>query len=716
MLPKFKVEQLRNYRRDWKKVLKLALTLSVWFFVVGLILFLLYFIYIQRTLPDAETIITRKVGESTKIYDSTGEVLLYDIHGEEKRTIIPWEEIPESVKKATLASEDSDFYKHKGIDFSGIARAFIKNIQEVSIAEGGSTITQQLIKKALLSDDRTFSRKIKEAILTIEVERRFTKDELFWMYLNQIPYGSNAYGIESASKTFFNKPAKDLTFAESAVLATLPRATTYYSPYGSHVESLMARKDYVLDRMLSLGYITKEEHDKAKSEDIKFNPGMEKIVAPHFVIMVKEYLISKYGEHAVEANGLKVTTTLDADLQQSAEELVAKYSKINREKFKANNAALVALNPKTGEIISLVGSSDYFDIENEGNFNVITAKRQPGSAFKPFAYAAAFNKGFPDATILFDVKTEFNPNCPPDAMGQKDQYGLDCYNPVNYDGRFRGPVSLRNSLAQSLNIPSVKILYLAGVEETINLAEAMGISTLQDRSRFGLSLVLGGAEVKPVDLVSAYGVFANDGIRNPWFFIKSIESSDGEILEEFKPNPKRVLDQQVARLINDILSDNNARSPVFGFNNSLYISGRDVAAKTGTTQENRDAWVVGYSPSIALGVWTGNNDNRSMTQQGAGISAAGPLWHEFMVKALSDSPVDNFNQPDPVFVNKTMLNGQYINQNPSSGSPDIHSILYYIDRNDILSSSPVNPLSDTQFKNWEWAVRNYFNLPYQDPI
>lgn len=717
-LPKFKVERLKKRNLGIKNIIKTSFVLSMWFFVIGIIFFLSYFIYLQRTLPDPETIITRKIGESTKIYDSTGEVLLYDIHGEEKRTIIPWDQIPEHIKKATLASEDSEFYNHRGLDFSGIVRAFIKNIRTADISQGGSTITQQLIKKALLGDQRdsTFKlvgRKIKEIILTIEIERKFSKDELFWMYLNQIPYGSNAYGIEAASKTFFNKSAQDLSLNEAVILASLPKAPTYYSPYGSHVDDLMNRKDNTLSRMLTLGYIDQKEHDSARNEEVNFQVGIDKIQAPHFVIMVKEYLVSRYGEEAVENDGLKITTTLDSKLQLKAEEIVSKYSKINKEKFKAGNAALVSINPKTGEVLALVGSSDYFDISNEGNFNVITAKRQPGSAFKPFAYAAAFKKGYPDGTIVFDVKTEFNPNCPPEATSEKDQFGLDCYSPDNYDGRFRGPVSLRNALAQSLNVPSVKTLYLAGVEDTTNLAESMGITTLQDRSRFGLSLVLGGAEVKPIDLVSAYGVFANDGIRNPWFFIKKIESSAGEILEEKSIEPKRVLDSNIARLINDVLSDNNARAPVLGYSSSLYFPGREVAAKTGTTQENRDAWVVGYTPSIVTGVWTGNNDNKSMTKEGAGISASGPMWHEFMVKALENMSPDNFIQPDPVFANKTMLNGQY-NPQPNQGfGQNIHNILYYVDPRDPLGPIPSNPLDEPQFKNWEGPVRRFFGLPDQ---
>ena len=708
MIPQFTLEKLKKPKKIVRKIIKSIFTLAVWFFVIGAIAFLSYFIYLQRTLPDPESIISRKVGESTKIYDRTGEVLLYDIHGEEKRTIIPWDQISESVKKATLASEDSDFYNHRGIDFSGIARALIKNIQEIGISEGGSTITQQLIKKALLSDERTLSRKIKEAILTIEVERKFTKDEIFWMYLNQIPYGSNAYGIEAASKTFFNKPAKELNYAEAAILATLPRATTYYSPYGNHVENLIERKNWILNRMRDLDFMTAEQYQESLEEEVEFNPEIEKIAAPHFVIMVKEYLVSKYGETAIERDGFKVTTTLNAELQKSAEEIVLKYSKINKEKYKANNAALTALDPKTGNILALVGSSNYFDIENEGNFNVATAKRQPGSAFKPFAYAAVFKKGYPDGTILFDLKTEFNPYCSPEGSQEKDEFGLDCYHPSNYDGRFRGPVTLRSSLAQSLNLPSVKTLYLAGIEDTIDLAESMGITTLGDRSRFGLSLVLGGAEVKLIDLVSAYGVLANEGLRTPWNLIKKIESANGETLEEQKIETKRVLDPQVTKLITDILSDNNARSPVFGHSSPLYIPGREVAAKTGTTQENRDAWVIGYTPSLVVGVWSGNNKNESMTTAGAGISASGPMWNEFMVTALKDSPTENFGRPDPVFSSKTMLNGSYLHQSSGQLSQDIHSILYYVNLDSPLGDPPSKPMDNPQFKNWEWSVQNNF--------
>lgn len=690
--------------------------LSLWAMVVGAIFFFSFFIYLERTLPDPESIAVRKISESTKIYDRTGEVLLYDIHGEEKRTVIPWEQIPTDLKNATMATEDANFYNHGGFDVKGIIRSLFKDILTLDFSQGGSTITQQLVKKALLSDAKTPTRKIRELLLSIEIERKFSKDQIFWMYLNQIPYGSNAYGVQAASKTFFAKDASQLTLNESATLASLPKAPSYYSPYGNHQEDLVIRKNGILMRMKDLNFITQEQYDNALKEKLVFKSSNENITAPHFVIMVKDYLAKKYGEDAIESAGLKVITTLDATLQEYAESAVTKYSAINKTKYKATNASLVSLSPKNGDVLALVGSSNYFDVENEGNFNIATAKRQPGSSFKPFAYAVAFQKGYPDSTILFDFKTEFNPYCSPDGGQLKDQYGLDCYHPKNYDGMFRGPVSLRQSLAQSLNVPSVKTLYLAGINDTINLAQQMGITTLTEPSRYGLSLVLGGAEVRPIDLVSAYGVFANDGIRNPWRIIQRVEDVNGNVLEEAQDQPQRALDSQTARLISNVLSDNSARAGVFGYNNSLYIPGYEVGAKTGTTQENRDAWVVGFSPSVATVVWTGNNDNTSMTAAGAGISASGPMWNEFMTKALSKFPRESFQYPNPVSSEKIMLNGSY-SYSPNDGSPtQYHEILNYVDRNNPLGSIPSNPANDPQFINWDWPVLQTYGGFVSTPI
>lgn len=656
-----------------------------WLATLGVIGLSLFFLHTRSTLPDPEAIISRQVKESTKIYDRTGETLLYDIYDEERRTVVPFERISPNIQKATVAIEDASFYQHRGIDVKGIVRAFVRNIQSGDVSgQGGSTITQQLIGNALVGREKTLQRKVQELILAVEVERRFTKDQILWMYLNQIPYGSNAYGVEAASQTFFGVPAADLTVAQAALLASLPQRPSYLSPFGSHTDELYARKDIVLSRMRELGFITTEEYDAAHGEQLTFKPQSKGLSAPHFVIMARDYVIRKYGKDIITSGGFRIVTTLDAELQQKAEELVTKYAAINRAKYKATNASLVAVDPKTGRVLALVGSVNYFDTENEGNFNVATAHRQPGSAFKPFAYAAAFQAGYPDSTVLWDVKTEFNPSCTPDAASKKGSNGTDCYHPQNYSGGYSGSVTMRQSLARSLNVPSVKTLYLAGVDRTIELAERMGITTLGDRSRFGLSLVLGGAEVRPVDLVSAYGVFANDGVRNPWSLIERIELADGTVLEQREDQPNRVLDAQTSRLVTDILSDNAARAPVFGFESPLYFAGRPVAAKTGTTQENRDAWIVGYTPSLVAGVWVGNNDNTPMTREGAGVSAAGPLWHSFMSAALTETAVEEFPKPDPVFSTVPMLDG----------TPQSHTVLQF-----------VNP-SDPQYSNWEWAVQN----------
>lgn len=687
--------------------------------VLGLVFLVAIFIYYAGQVPDPSAIAARRISESTKIFDRTGDVLLYDIHGEEKRTIIPWEQIPETVKKATLISEDADFYEHEGVDFRGILRALYKDVTNLNASQGGSTITQQLIKNSLLGKEKTVARKIKEAVLSIQVERKFSKDEIFWMYLNQIPYGSNAYGIEAASQTFFDKPAKDLVWSEATLLASLPKAPSYYSPYGNHLSELIVRRDNLLGRTRDAGIITASEYESAVKESPKIKPFQETIQAPHFVIMVREHLVKKYGEDMVQNGGLKVTTTLDTNLQKIAEEVVEKYAKINTEKYKAGNAAFVASDPKTGQLLAMVGSKDYFgnpepegcapgkNCKFEGNFNVATAARQPGSSFKPFAYAEAFKKGFTDSTILFDLPTEFNPECDSSALQEKDKNGFDCYNPQNYDDRFRGPVTMRQAIGQSLNLPSVQVLYLAGVDDTIDLAHQMGITTLNDRSSYGLSLVLGGGEVRLVDMVNAYGVFANDGLRVAPSFIQKIVAADGTVLEERGKEEERILEPQVARLINDVLSDNNARGPIFGYNSPLYFPDRLTAAKTGTTQENRDGWLIGYTPSLVAGVWTGNNDNTSMTKEGAGLSAAAPMWHEFMARTLADTPPEQFIKPDPITTDKIMLNGSY------HGPGGIHTVLFYINKNDPLGSHPSNPYSDPQFTNWEASVQKW--LSYISP-
>jgi len=693
----------RRGRTPWRSWLHHLAVLVAWGVTLCVIAVSLFILDARRTLPDPQSIISRQVKESTKIYDRTGTKVLYDIYDEERRTVVTLDRINENIRKATVAIEDGRFYEHRGFDLRGFLRSVVRNVQQGYGSGGGSTITQQLVGNALVGRQKTLKRKVQELILAIEVERRFTKDQILEMYLNQIPYGSNAYGVEAAAQTYFGIPASDLSVAQSALLAGLPQRPSYLL---ANPDELSARKNLVLSRMHELGFIDRVSYDAAVAEQVALKERDAGLAAPHFVIMAREYVIGKYGEDIVESGGFRIITTLDEDLQRDAEKLVAEYAKVNKEKYNAANAALVAVDPKTGDVKALVGSADYFDVENEGNYNVATALRQPGSSFKPFAYAAAFAKGYPDTTILWDLRTEFNPGCPADSSAPRAANGSACYHPQNYNGSYSGPVTMRQSLARSLNTTSVQTLYLAGIPETLDLAERMGITTLTDRSRFGLSLVLGGAEVRLVDLVSAYGVFAAEGMRTPWGLIQRIERSDGTVLEERREAAARVLDTRTARLVTDVLADNGARAAVFGANNALFFPGREVAAKTGTTQENRDAWVVGYTPSLAVGVWVGNNRNQSMTAAGAGISAAGPLWHAFLASALKGAPPEEFTKPDPELTGKIMLNGLYV----SSEFPEPHSILYYVDRNDPLGPIPSDPGSDPQFKNWEAVVRGRFGL------
>ena len=670
----------------------------------GLLLgFALFVFYLAAQLPDPSVLAIRRINESTKIYDRTGQTVLYDVHGEEKRTIIAWEQIPETVKKATLAAEDSDFYNHSGVDYKGILRAVYKDVTSLSTSQGGSTITQQLVKKTLVGGDKTITRKMKEFMLAVKIERAYSKDHIFWMYLNQIPYGSNAYGIEAASQTFFGKPASQLNISEAALLAGLPKAPSFYSPYGTNDRALQ-RRNYILERMHdTLGMLTDAEYDAALLEKPQLRKPQDFFDAPHFVIMVRDYLIKKYGEDMVQNGGLRVITTVDLEKQKLAQNLAKKYGDINEKSYRANNLALVSIDPRTGQILAMVGSRDYFNIKRNGNYNVALSQiRQPGSSFKPFAYATAFAKGFTDSTILFDLKTEFNPSCAPDSS---QEYSIGpCYHPRNYLGNFSGPVSMRQALARSLNIPSVKTLYLAGISDTVTTARRMGLTALDPSGKYGLSLVLGGTGVSLLDMVSGYSTLANDGMHNAPAFILGVTSGDGSQLEQYEQHNEYALDPQVARLITDVLSDNDARAAVLGFTSRLVIPGRPVAAKTGTTQNNRDGWIIGYTPSLATGIWTGNTDDKPMTAAGAGLSAAGPMWNEFMSKSLAGTAVEYFKKPNPPITDKIILNGDY------HGPDGIHTILHYVDPNNPLGNPPANPYANPQYNNWEWAVRAWADI------
>ncbi|MEK7190315.1 MAG: transglycosylase domain-containing protein, partial [Patescibacteria group bacterium] len=639
-----------------KKFLKnfILLLASIFIFLSGIIIFWLF----SLEIPDFHAFEDRKVVSSTQIYDRTGKILLYDIHQDIKRTNIAFEQMGLNIKNATVAIEDSEFYNHGGIRITSIVRAVLSNFLGGK-TQGGSTITQQLVKNTLLTQRKSYIRKMKEWILAIKIDRSMPKEKILEYYLNEVPYGGNVYGIEAASKTYFDKEAIDLTLAEAAYLASIPQSPTILSPYGKNKDKLEVRKNLVLSRMLELKFITKEEYLKAKSEAVVFVlPATQGIKAPHFVFFIKDYLEQKYGVEMVENGGLKVITTLDFDLETKAEQLIKEGALQNEKDWNGKNAGLVAIDPKTGQILVMVGSRDYFDKTIDGNYNIATANRQPGSSFKPFIYATAFNKSFTPETVLFDLPTEFQTTCDARGKALPGHSQKDCYMPDNYDGKYRGPLSLRDALAQSINLPAVKLFYLAGLPDSLQTAETMGISTLKDVNRYGLTLVIGGGEVSLLDMTSAYGVFANSGIKSPYTGILKVEDLSGKTLEEFQSNSQEVLPKNTALTISDILSDNKARAPTFGLNSSLNIPGKNVAAKTGTTNNNKDAWTIGYTPSIVAGVWAGNNDNLPMKK--GGVAVAGPIWNKFMNEALAKIPAESFEKPnleiDPMKV-KPVLRG-----------------------------------------------------------
>jgi len=657
--------------------------------------------------PTLESIRERRIIESTKIYDRTGEILLYDTGGNVRRSIVPIEEISRHIKNATIAIEDKEFYSHNGVKPTAVIRATLVNILSLDFSQGGSTITQQVVKNSLLTSEKFISRKIKEWVLAIKLEQVATKDEILSMYLNEIPYGGVIYGVEEASESFFGKKSSDVTLAEAAYLAALPKAPTFYSPYGPNREKLEERKNLVLREMLKNNFITQEEYDSAITEKVSFvAKGDSSIKAPHFVFYVIDYLKKKYGEEVVSSGGLRVITSLDYSLQSVGEKAANDYALENKIKFNAENAAIIAINPKTGEILTMVGSRNYFDQEIDGAFNVTTAKRQPGSTIKPFVYSEAFIKGYTPETVLFDLKTQFSVSCPPDNLTMDN----GCYAPENYDGIFRGPITLRNALAQSINVPSVKVLYLAGLNESIRLARDMGIESLSNKGDYGLTLVLGGGEVTPLELTGAYGVFANNGIKTKITPVIEIKDKNGKVLETHDPQPAQVLDKEIALKISDILSDNDARAPSFGQTSALYFSNRDVAVKTGTTNDYRDAWIMGYTPNIAVGAWAGNNDNSPMQKKVAGFIVA-PMWRYFMDQVLTKIPDEKFEEP--LIEDKSLLKpvlqgiwqgGKFENNN-TMVIGGVHSILNWVNKDDPNGPYPENPNSDPQFERWEYGVR-----------
>lgn len=635
--PETPSEIMPEKRSDWKYV----------FWAIPAAIILVIYIVIFKDLPSPTSLGAYNIPLATKIYDRKGK-LLYDIFANQNRTAVPLSEIPKYLQQATIAIEDKDFYKHQGINpVGGMLRAAAATITGKQL-QGGSTITQQLVKSALLTPERTVTRKIKEIILAIWVEAIYPKDKILELYLNQVPYGGTAWGVESAAERYFGKRVKNLTLAESSLLAGLPQAPTLYSPFGAHPEYATVRQKEVLKRMVTDKYITQADADAAAKEEILFKPDTE-LKAGHFVMYVKEQLVSKFGEALVERGGLKVLTSLDLDLQEYAQATVSsEVAKIQN--LRVGNGAALITKPYTGEILAMIGSTDYFATPS-GSYNVTTALRQPGSSIKPINYAIGIEtKAVTPATIFLDIPTCFG------IAGQPS------YCPKNYDGKFHGPVALRMSLGNSLNIPAVKMLKINSVEGMVASASGFGLNTLKDSKQYGLSLTLGGGEVHMTDMAEAFSVFANAGIRKDLVSILKVTDKNGKILEEFKdPNLNhdvpsqlllrgpRVVSQETAFLISHILLDNNARMDAFGPSSELVIPKHAVSVKTGTTDDLRDNWTIGFTPQYLVATWVGNNDNSPMNPAlVSGVTGAAPIWHKLMVKVLEDKPDIWPKQPDGI--------------------------------------------------------------------
>jgi len=666
------------------KLLKILLVL--FFLSVSFVIFLFS---IQAVyLPSTNLIGQKIVSGGTEIYDRTGKILLYKIGF--RRSWTNFEDIPENVIKATLIAEDEDLYFHHGVSFRGILRSIYLNLKEKSLTYGGSTITQQLVRNLFLTREKSLLRKINEIILALKIERKYSKNEILTYYLNSVYYGEGNIGIRAAAEYYFDKKLKDLSLAEAVNLASILKAPALYAPINEeNIQRLKTRRDYLLSRLKEKNWISENEYQSAISEKIEIiKTKYAGMIAPHFVIEVLNKLKQMYPEQNLEETNFKVITTLDYDLQKIAENAVIEGAVRNKEKYGGANAALMAINPKTGEVLALVGSKDFYDESIDGQVNVPFRPRQPGSAFKPIAYAALFELGYPDGTIVFDVPTNFGN-----------------YAPKNFDKVFKGPITLRQALAESRNVPSVKVFYLAIPERVIDLARKVGIDYLKDWQNYGLSLGLGTAEIKMKDLIRFYGALANDGkLVSQSLILRIIQ--DRKVIYEYKPKETQIISPETARILNDILKDINARRGLL--QNSLRLTifpDYEVAIKTGTTQFYQDAWTFGYTPNIVVGVWAGNTDGRRMNSLGASLVAALPIFHQFLSQVIQVSKLEpaNFIIPEERIVDKPMLNGKWFSEY------GIHNILFYVDRQNPLGPIPQNPYQDPQFYLWEEGVRKWFN-------
>lgn len=605
--------------------------------LILLSLLLSFYFSILRGLPSPKDLDKREPQVSTNIYDRNGN-LLYKIYKDQNRTIVPLSSIPPHVRMAVLAAEDAEFYSHPGFSVRGMLRAVISDIQTGNL-QGGSTITQQLVKNALLTPEKTVTRKVREIVLSVEVEASYTKDQILEMYLNEVSFGGTAYGIEAASQQYFGKDVKDLDLAEAAFLAGLPKSPTLYSPFGANPDAAFARQKEVLHLMAINKFITPDQETAAENEKLTFAPNKTQILAPHFVMFVRQILVDKYGEDMVDKGGLQVTTSLDLATQEMAEGVVSNEVERLTGLHVGNGAALV-VNPQTGEILAMVGSKDYFDAAQDGQVNVLTRLRQPGSSIKLVNYSYALSHGYTPATIINDSPVTYvTPGSPP-------------YSPVNYDGQYRGNITLRSALAQSRNIPAVKVLASYGVTKMIEQGQKMGITTWTDPSQYGLSLTLGGGAVKGVDLAVAYATIADGGKKPDLTPILQVKDYKGRVLYVDSPNPDsgpQAVDARVAFLLTDILKDNTARAPEFGFNSSLVIKDHpEVAVKTGTSNDLRDNWTVGFNQNYLVLTWVGNNDNSPMSRIASGITGAAPIWNKIMSAVLNGAPSIDWNAPNGV--------------------------------------------------------------------
>lgn len=624
------------------KIFPLPIGVKIKYFFIGSIFSLVFFfiplvviIFLQE-LPNPKQLSFQQAPLTTKIFDRNG-TLLYQIYANQNRTLVPLSSIPKYLQEATISIEDKNFYRNSGIDISAIIRAAIANFSGKPL-QGGSTITQQLIKSTLLSPERTIKRKVKEIILAFWADKIYTKDQILEMYFNQIPYGGTAWGIEAASEVYFGKQTQDLSLAEASFLAGLTKAPTSYSPYGESPDLWKARQEEVLTKMEQLKFISSKEKSDALKEELVFSSPQIPIYAPHFVMYVKDLLAKKYGIGMVEKGGLQIITSLDLKTQDMAQKIVTSEVEKNTYLNLSNGASLVT-NPKNGDILAMVGSKDYSDL-NSGNFNVATALRQPGSSIKVVTYAAALSQGFTAATILDDSPVSYN------------SPGSPTYSPVNYDGKFRGKMSLRIALANSINIPAVKTLSKIGVQNMIDLGKKMGITTWTHPENYGLAITLGAAEAKMTDMATVYGVLANQGQRVNLNPILKLTDSKGNILEEKTETSLEktlIIDPGVAFIISNILADNAARAMEFGTNSPLNIPNRYVSVKTGTSDNKRDNWTIGYTPDFVVAVWVGNNDNSPMSQVlASGITGAAPIWHEIMTNLLSGTNPNKTTVPPNV--------------------------------------------------------------------